>query len=164
MIHPIKWLLFLFLGLAFNLHADDSPFAKGKWNASPFASYRVNEIGAHNGKLGGGLAVGYAPADNVAIEVETLSEGYHGSPVTSSLDEAGVNFKGYLPLKDTGLAPYGFIGYTRNLRVDDNRMNAGAGLEYRATEIVGLFADGRWTHNFEQSGHALFRLGASIRF
>ncbi len=139
-------------------------YAKGDFTVSPFASYRVTEWGADNGKFGAGLAVGYHLRDNVAIELETLSEGYTSAPVIGSLTEAGANLKWYLPLKQSGLAPYALIGYTRNLDEDQNRMNAGAGIEWRFTKVVGVFADGRWTHDFNRVGHSLFRSGLTFRF
>ncbi len=140
-----------------------SPWDAGQWTVSPFGSYRAHELGRFNGKFGGGLALSYAPARNIAIEVETLAEEYRSSPVIDSLEEAGVNFKGYLPIGKSGLAPYGFIGYTRNLQMDENRMNAGAGIEVRGP-IVYAFADGRWTHDFATIGHALFRVGLGAHF
>lgn len=139
------------------------PWDAGQWTVSPFASYRAHEIGEFNGRFGGGLAVSYAPADNIAIELETLGETWRTDPWIDTLEEAGANFKGYLPFGGSGLAGYGFIGYTRNLQVDQNRMNAGAGLEVRAKRVYA-FADGRWTHDFVDYGHALFRLGGGLRF
>lgn len=138
------------------------PWDAGQWTVSPFASYRAHELGEFNGKFGGGLAVSYAPANNIAIELETLSEGYT-DPAIDSLEEAGVNFKGYLPFGNSGFAGYGLLGYTRNLQIDENRMNAGAGIEVRAKRVYA-FADGRWTHDFVHYGHALFRLGGGVRF
>lgn len=139
-------------------------FAAGEWRLTPFASYRVHEFGRFDGKFGGGLALSYAPARNVAIELETLSEGFDDSHWADTFAEAGANFKGYLPLGRSGLAPYGLIGYTRNLLEDENRMNAGAGIEWRFSKRAGAFVDGRWTHNFERIGHGLFRAGVSIGF
>jgi hypothetical protein len=82
-----------------------------------------------------------------------------------------VNFKGYLPIGATGLAPYAFIGYTHGFDQDtpeshpnENRMNGGAGFEYCLGERVKLFADGRWTHNFSTIGHMLFRMGGGMTF
>jgi hypothetical protein len=142
----------------------ESFYAKGTWTVSPFASYRVHEFGEFNGEIGGGLALSYFPKDNIAIEVETLSEDIDDSNWADAFTEAGVNLKGYLPLGATGLAPYFLIGYTRGFDLDENRMNAGAGIEWRATKTFGLFADGRWTHDFDTLGHALIRVGGNVSF
>lgn len=144
--------------------APASHYAAGTFAASPFVSYRVHQSRGPNNEVGGGLALSYFPADNFAVELETLSEDLDDSHWADAFTEAGVNCKGYLPLGATGLAPYLLIGYTRNLQEDDNRMNAGAGVEWRATKRFGLFADGRWTHNFDTLGHALFRVGGNIAF
>jgi hypothetical protein len=52
-----------------------------------------------------------------------------------------------------------------------HRMNAGAGIELRGKKngLFGIFtaaafADGRWTHNFENVGHGLFRVGGRLDF
>ena len=139
------------------------PWDAGQWTISPFGSYRAHEIGKFNGRFGAGLAVSYAPVDNIAVELETLGETWRTDPWIDTLEEAGVNFKGYLPFGSSGLAGYGFIGYTRNLQEDQNRMNAGAGLEVRAKRVYA-FGDGRWTHDFVDYGHALFRLGVGLHF
>ena len=146
------------------IDAPPSDYAAGSFTLAPFVSYRVHEFGKFNGKLGGGLALSYFAAENVAVEVETLSEHFDDSHWADAFTEAGVNFKGYLPIGATGLAPYILIGYTRNLQIDENRMNAGAGVEWRATKRFGLFADGRWTHDFATLGHALFRVGGTVSF
>lgn len=140
-------------------------YAAGRVTVSPFASYRAHELGAFNGKFGGGLAVEYAPVNNIGIELSTLSEGVDYSPLIDSLKEVGINFKGYLPIGRNGFAPYGFIGYTRELHESDeaNRMNAGAGVAWRYKR-VSAFADGQWTHNFRTLGHALFRVGGGLSF
>ncbi len=144
--------------------APESFYAAGTFAVSPFVSYRVHELGHFNGKLGAGLAASYFVADNFAIEAETLSEHLDDSHWADAFTEAGMNFKGYLPLGRSGFAPYILLGYTRNLQIDENRMNAGAGIEWRAAKRFGLFADGRWTQDFATMGHALFRVGGNIAF
>lgn len=157
-------LLCVFASLRSQAAEPESRYAAGTWSVSPFASYRVHEFGEFNGKAGGGVALSYFAADNVAIEAETLSEGLDDSHWADAFTEAGVNLKGYLPLGRSGFAPYGLIGYTRGFDLDENRMNAGAGIEWRAAKTFGLFADGRWTHDFRTLGHALFRVGGNLSF
>lgn len=170
---------------------EESPYKAGVVTASPFASYRVHEFGKFDGKWGGGLAVDYSFTKNLTLELSTLSEGYsHGEAAVNSLDEASANFKFYVPIKNSGLAPYGLLGYTHDLnsgdddwrtRIEpqsecqdptfishsrdrgDNRMNAGVGIEYRY-KFAKVFADGVWSHDFEALGHALFRIGGGLTF
>lgn len=150
------------------LDTKETLFAAGEWTVNHFASYRVHEFGARNGKMGAGLAIGYALSRSVTLEVETLGEEYRSAPVVDSLEEAGANLKLYL-LQKGGLGAYGLLGYTRNLHAEENRMNAGAGIEWRFSKHLGAFADGRWTHDFGvrdpvSLGHALFRAGLGMRF
>lgn len=142
---------------------EEPIYAAGSFTLAPFASYRAHEVERLDGRVGGGLELSWFPVDHIAIAFETLSERIENSPWYDSFGEVGANFKGYLPLGRSGVAPYGFIGYTRDLIGHDNRMNAGAGLEYRYKR-VGVFADGRWTHNFGEVGQALFRFGGAVNF
>lgn len=146
---------------------DAPAYSKGTVTVSPFASYRAHEFGKFNGKFGGGIALSYFPVDNVAVELETLSEGF-GSHLYNSFTEAGANLKGYIPIGSSGFAPYFLAGYTRGgldgIESTDNRINVGAGVEWHASKRFGLFADGRWTHDFETLGHSLFRLGGNVSF
>lgn len=135
-------------------------------SVSPFVSYRVHELGAFNGKFGGGLAAGYALNKQVTLEAEVIAERFDDSDWGGSLTEAGANFKIdiFRPKASRPISPYLLIGYTRNLDIDENRMNAGAGIQLKFTRNLSAFADGRWTHNFGTIGHALFRGGLSYRF
>ena len=130
---------------------------------SPFASYRVHEFGANNGKFGGGLAAGFALNPHLTLEAEVLAERFDDSHWIESLTEAGANFRIY-PLNSKVLKPYALIGYTGSLDESQHRMNAGAGLEAVLSRNAALFGDGRWTHDFRDVGHALFRAGISLRF
>lgn len=161
---PKKSVLIWFLLLcSLSLAAASDLWRPGEFALSPYLSYRVRDVGHSDGRLGGGLALGYSLTKAIVFEVETLSEGYTDRPVIDSLEEAGANFRGYLPLRVFQLAPYVLVGYTRNLQVDENRMNAGAGVELRGGR-VHAFVDGRWTHDFVHVGHALFRVGVGARF
>jgi hypothetical protein len=145
--------------------AAEPLFKAGDIVLSPFGSYRVKEFDGNMDRFGAGTALTIGVARNIAVEANFLSEGLHWKDASfaDSFTEAGANLKGYLPVGRIGLAPYGLIGYTRDLRRDENRMNAGAGLEVRAKRAV-VFADGQWTHDFERVGQALFRIGLGLKF
>ncbi len=134
-----------------------------RFSISPFASYRVHEFGKFNGKFGGGLAAGFALNPHVTIEAEVIAERFDDSHWLDSLTEAGANLRLY-PFDTKVLKPYGLLGYTRNLDVDQNRMNAGVGIDVVLGKNAAVFVDGRWTHDFVDVGHALFRAGARLRF
>lgn len=153
---------------------SEDPYAAGQFSVSPFASYRVHEFGEFNGKLGAGLAASFSLTRNLTLEAWTLSEAYESAPVIDSLLEAGANLKFYAPLKDSGLAPYALLGYSRGLQTDSNNMETGLGLEYRfkpglALLPSALFADAVWVQNFGLSdpvsyGQAKGRAGLVWRF
>lgn len=166
-IHRLKFTFLLLMLAGFSAH--------GQFSVSPFASYRVHEFGAHNGKFGGGLAASYQLYPQISLEAEVIAERIDDSHWIESLTEAGANFKIDLlkPSKTRALTPYLLVGYTRNLDFDQNRMNTGAGVNVRLGRAAGVdfraFCDGRWTQDFGTTtpvslGHALFRLGLSGSF
>ena len=145
--------------------AEYSLFGKGKISISPYASYRVKDFDGVLDRFGGGAQISYFVVDNLALEANFLSEGlqFHDKSFADSFTDAGGNVKGYWPLGKTGFAPYILVGYTRGLKLDENRMNAGAGLELRGKYGL-VFADGQWTHDFDRVAHAVLRLGAGFHF
>jgi hypothetical protein len=139
-------------------------YAAGHWQISPFYAYQATELGRFNGRQAAGVAVGYLLADNIEVEVSALSYRWQRDPVIDTIDEAAVDFKGFLPLGHSGLAPFGLIGYTRDHALDQNLMNAGAGLDWRY-RWFHAFVDGRYRQSFVSHGNQfLFRLGAGITF
>lgn len=146
-------------------------FDAGRVSISPFAAAKYTEVGRTSRKLGGGLAVSYAVVDNIAVEVGALSYKLTDNTLLDSIDESAVNFKGYLPLAKSinlivpvDLAPYGLIGYTRDIAHDDNLMNAGAGVSLRFSHVE-LFADGQYRQAFVHAGNQfLFRVGLGATF
>lgn len=146
-------------------------YAAGKFSVSPFASYRAHEFGKFDGQLGAGLAVSYSLTRNLTLEAWTLSEEYKSHAVIDSLLEAGASLKFYAPLKDSGLAPYALIGYSRGIESAANNMETGVGFEYRFKGglPLTLFVDGVWVQNFGLSdpvtyAHAKARTGIGWRF
>lgn len=134
-----------------------------------FRSVRVSDHESEHGRFGAGAEIGYALTKNWTVAGEFVTE----NPQHGDIDELGLNLKYYVPLKKS-LAAYGLLGVTYSFdeetlagdttRDRQWRMNLGAGLEVRAAKHVGIFADGRWSHNFDDVGNGLFRLGLNIRF
>lgn len=144
--------------------AAPGPYDANSFTISPMVAYKTTEIGKTTGKFGGGLAVSYAPVDNIEIEAAAISYRVSDAPVVSSVDEASANFKGYLPLGKSGFAPYGIIGYTRDIKSDENLMNAGVGIAFRYSH-VNAFADGVYQNSFLSHGNRfLLRAGFGVTF
>jgi hypothetical protein len=173
----------LLAGFSPAVSAPAVEYAAGQWTVAGFASYRAHEFNSLGGRFGGGAEVSYFLKDNVALALESLTE----DAGHAALDETGLNLKGFLPIRHTGFAPYGLLGVSHcwegasrtratydkkegsltqtTIRdAGDWRFNAGAGVEFRASKTFGVFADGRWTHDFKTLGHALFRVGANLHF
>lgn len=168
------------------------PYVAGKVTLSAFGTYRAHVFDGKIERFGAGLGLEYFLANNISVEPYFVSEGAHwnGAPFTDSFTDAGLNFKGYLPLGSSGLAAYGLIGFSHGFgagepvivggtggserlrlakRTDDERMAAGVGLSLRgAGKVLGItpgaFVDAVWLNNFVQPGHALLRLGLSGAF
>jgi hypothetical protein len=171
--HSMKVLLLLcaFCSLSVSAIAEEKlpdelarPFDAGKFSLTPFAGYKITEIGKTTGKWAGGMALAYQPVDNIAIEASALSYQLEDSPVIETIDEAALNFKGYLPLGRSGFAPFGLMGYTRDHAQDRNLMNLGAGIAYRYKRVeVALEGQYRTTFEFEdRPSELLLRLAGGF--
>lgn len=159
---PVAKLIALLLTLGALLipsaHAEEAPaelYAAGKFTLTPFTAARVENSHAD---FGGGLAASYTLTRRLAVEGDLISEGIDDSNWQDSITEAGAALKYYFPIKETGFAPYLIGGYKRDLIAHENRLAAGAGLEYRQGHAC-LFADAKLNHGFEEP---LSRLGNRV--
>lgn len=135
-----------------------SPYQKGAFTVNPFAAGRVVDSEV---TYGGGLAVGYAITDRLTIEADVISEGIDDSNWQDTLKSVGAGVKFYFPIKATGFAPYLIGGYQRDLIDHENRLQAGAGVEYRFGKLpIAVFVDAQVNHGFEQE---LRELGNDVR-
>lgn len=163
--YAIAAAIFLCLAAITTLAQETStPYDAGQFTISPFYGLKATEFGTQTGKSAGGIALAYTVVDNIEAEVSALSYKYESEPLIESIDEAAVNFKGYLPFGKSGVAPYGLIGYTRDHALDDNYMNAGAGIAFRY-KLASAFVDGQYNQNFSTRGNQFrFRAGIGLTF
>jgi hypothetical protein len=97
----------------------------------------------------------------VGIEAEGFSDTTHHSFV----NDCDGNLVLRLPIGNTGLAPYIFGGGGHEwVPVDSNYGEAGGGLEFRFTQMVGIFADGRFIVTDHANNHLMGRLGVKFSF
>jgi len=173
------------------LAANDDPYAAGRFGLAYFASYRVREFDGVLDRFGSGGEFSYSITRTLTLAVEGISENPQHSffdegginskwylPISKS-GFAAYGLLGYtyrfedLP----GGVRHHQAGWKKGgaaTTIDEDRrsrMNAGAGIELRGKRnglfgifTVGAFADGRWTHDFDTIGHALFRVGANFGF
>jgi hypothetical protein len=139
---------------------DVDAYAAGQWTVAPFGNYRAVTLDGNLERFGAGVLIQYQIVKNIAIELNVESDGlqWHDVSFGDSFTDCGANVKGYLPLGNSGFAPYGFLGYSHGFEgIDSNRMNTGVGIELRGTQklfntVAPLaFADVQWSHGFARS-------------
>jgi opacity protein-like surface antigen len=95
----------------------------------------------HDGRLGAGLGANFFFNRYVGIGGDAYSE----DTDMHFVDSASGSLIGRLPIGKTGLAPYVFGGGGHRFDPADRWFaQVGAGLEFRFTPNVGIFADGRY--------------------
>ena len=115
-----------------------------------------------DGNLGAGGALSYFFHRNVGIEGYAYSESTGGRHF---VDHVGADVIGRFPLGNSGVAPYIFGGAGRQFDpVIQWTWDAGAGLEWRFLEHVGVFADARFVWCDETKDYGMGRLGVKFGF
>lgn len=114
-----------------------------------------------DGELGLGFGMQYFFTRYVGIEAQAYTESTHHNWI----DNVDVDLIARLPIANTGLAPYIMAGGGRQLDpLYQWTLNAGAGLEWRFAQHVGVFLDGRYVWADETKDYGLGRLGLRVGF
>ena len=109
----------------------------GKYTIEHVSEARVR----HNTRLGVGVGVNYFFTQNIGIGGDAYSENTSGA----FIDDASGSVILRLPLGQSGFSPYVFGGGGGQFdRQHLTFAQAGAGLEFRFTQHLGLFADARY--------------------
>lgn len=116
--------------------------------------------GSLDDSFGGGLAVDYFFSENVGIQVDAT---------WADADSAVHLFTSSLvlryPIKSICLAPFIFAGGgVHTDGVTQGVFHAGAGLDYRFNQQVGIFADARYTWTEETEEYSVVRTGVRFAF
>jgi len=115
----------------------------------------------HNGRLGAGIGANYFFCRYVGIGGDAYSEGTSHSFVYSTSGNLILR----LPIGETGLAPYIFGGGGYQFDgVEQGFGQGGAGLEFRFTRNVGIFADARYVDADRSENYGVGRAGLRISF
>ncbi|MCD6050502.1 MAG: hypothetical protein K0Q55_1905 [Verrucomicrobia bacterium] len=129
----------------------------GKYTIDHLSGSRVR----HNSTLGAGVGMSYFVNRTLGFGADAYSENKKGALV----DNASMNVIMRFPLGDSGFAPniFGGGGY----QFDTAKAwfaQAGAGLEYRFTQNVGIFTDFRFVLPDETKYYGVARLGMRFAF
>jgi len=114
-----------------------------------------------NTEFGAGAGVSYFMTRNIGLGAEAYSENTTGV----FIDNASANLILRLPLGQSGFAPYLLGGGGHQF--DGAKLwfgQAGAGLEFRFTQNVGLFLDGRMVWPNETKYYGVARAGLRFAF
>lgn len=112
-------------------------------------------------ELGAGVGLNHFFTRNLGVGAEAYSE----NTKRHFIDNASANLIARFPIGESGLAPYVYLGGGRQFDpIELSFGQVGAGLEYRFTREVGIFADGRFVITDGAKDHGLARVGLRLVF
>lgn len=136
-------------------------FGAGRVFVGSAATFRLKDISNTQAITGaGGLALqgGYHVVDNVALVAEATTE----NTGHSVFDAAAGGVQAFIPIKDSGLAPYFKALGGRHFEGDENWFIAGeAGLEVRG-KLFGAFLGLRYSYDLESQSDLMVIAGVNL--
>lgn len=114
-----------------------------------------------NGRLGLGLGVTHFFIRQLGLSADAYTENTHHSFV----DNTSGNLVFRVPIDSLHFSPYAYGG--AGYQFDPSRLwfgQAGAGVEFRFTQQIGLFADGRYVFTDGTQNYGVGRLGLRLVF
>lgn len=148
--------------------ANDCRFRANEWQIDTAV---VGAGGSYKGQKGGGiggnLGVNYFFTNWFGIGVDDSIVGYKKSNSSGyqAVDSLQADLLFRMPICSWNLAPYLMVGGGGNWGpLSQGDGNVGAGLEYRMTPNLGLFADCRWLYGSNSLSMALPRVGLRFVF
>ncbi len=145
------------------LEVEKDLFRSNELSFDVFGLYATTlKPGLYNDDFGGGLGVNYFFTKYIGV-------GLDGYAWDGSKDDVVYAVSGNLifryPIEEMHLAPYAFIGpgghFGPTTQVSGQ---AGAGVEFRFTEHVGMFADARYVLTDKTNDYLLPRVGLRFAF
>lgn len=151
---------------------DDCRFRSGEWQLDASV---VGAGGTYNSEvgqgIGGNVGLNYFFSQYFGVGIDNSVGGYQkvSTGGTEAVDSLQADLIARYPICAWNLAPYAMIGGGANWgSATQGDGNVGAGLEYRVSHNVGLFADCRWLYGGNESGAklsmALPRVGVRFAF
>lgn len=120
---------------------------------------------AGNPGWGGGLGLNVFAFRYIGLGVEQMVVGnQEGNTEWGTIGNLFLRY----PICSLNLAPYAMVGIGKLYGTGESAGigHVGGGLEYRFTDNIGLFADGRWVYSpqFDNGGGVLARTGLRFAF
>lgn len=135
-------------------------FASGTVNQQTI-NHVTGERIRHDGLAGGGAGATFYFLRYLGVGGDFTADGREHA----FFDSASGNVFVRLPITQTGLAPYIFGGGGYEFKENEQSFGqAGAGLEFRFTHNVGIFADARYVFAERTDDYGLARVGLRIAF
>jgi hypothetical protein len=135
-------------------------FGSGSINNETINHLSGNSV-EHHSLVGGGGGVNFFFTRYLGVG----GEGYYENSNHHFLDSASGNLIGRLPIGDSGIAPYIFGGGGHQFdQIDQNFGQAGAGIEFRLAQHVGLFLDARYVFAVKTQDYGVGRAGLRFSF
>ena len=137
-------------------------FKDQEFQLDVFGSYTDSRSNSpHGDGFGGGIAVNYFFIRNLGVGVDGNIFDGDANGVWDVSGRLIVRF----PIDEICLAPYLFGGGGWEANGDDfGTLHAGGGLEWRATETIGLFGEGRYTWGEDDRNSSQARVGVRFVF
>ncbi len=153
-------------------HEPASLFRAGEFNFDISGVYTTASSGPLDDAWGGSLGITYFVTRYIGIGVEGFlvdgATSFDDRHRSSSDTIGGVNGNLILrlPLDEYRLAPYIVAGGGALIDSDNSegQVHVGGGLEYRVTDTVGIFGEGRHVWVEDSENYGLFRAGVRFAF
>ena len=143
-----------------NMELNVQAFGMGTVNDHGNNPFNGNRYGRHV-QVGLGAGLEFFFMKYIGVEAEGFSTSTHGSFV----NDFGGNLVLRLPIGQTGLAPYIFGGGGHEWEPSETGYgDGGAGLEFRFTPWIGIFADARYVATVHDNNYGMGRLGVDFSF
>ncbi len=138
-------------------------FADNEFTVDAFAAYQMGNGGYYDDGFSGGVGVNYFFARYFGIGAEAYWNDL--GPDNTVIHAVNGMLLARYPIDSLCLAPYMMVGGGALMNGQNTAVGfLGSGLEYRMTESVGIFGDGRYQWNQGANDKIVWRMGLRFAF
>lgn len=128
-----------------------------EFSIATYATLDLESVIGGDAQYGGGVGLDYFITRGLGLGLRAEAQDTRGG----FIDQLGPRLTVRAPLWDK-LAPYGYVQGTFNLDRDDWRVGTGAGIEYRFSKRLGVFAEAG--AELDLDGGSRLKTAAGLRF